>query len=65
MEEFAGLRVRLQEEYREVVERRVFTVTGKAAKEDDIERLIESGDAETIFQKAMLEQGRGYVCGVV
>lgn len=63
VEEFAGLRGRLQAEYREVVERRVFTVTGKAATEDEIERLIESGDAETIFQKAMLEQGRGYVRG--
>ena len=25
--------------------------------------MIESGESETIFQKAILEQGRGYVSG--
>ena len=29
--------------------------------EEAIERMIESGEAETIFQKAILEQGRGRV----
>ena len=46
---------------REVVERRVYTVTGKAVSEDEVERMIETGESETIFQKAILEQGRGHV----
>ena len=50
-----------QEEYREVVERRVYTVTGQKASEDEIDRMIETGEAENIFQKAILEQGRGHV----
>jgi t-SNARE complex subunit (syntaxin) len=29
--------------------------------EEDIDRMIESGEAENIFQKAILEQGRGRV----
>jgi len=61
MGEFQGLRSRLQREYREVVERRVFTVTGQHASEDEIDRMIEAGEGETVFQKAILEQGRGYV----
>jgi hypothetical protein len=44
---------------RDVVERRVFTVTGKRPAEEDVEQLIETGESETIFQKAILEQGRG------
>ena len=46
---------------REVVERRVYTVTGKQVSEDEVERMIETGESETIFQKAILEQGRGHV----
>ena len=46
---------------RDVVERRVFTVTGQRPAEEDVERLIETGESETIFQKAILEQGRGQV----
>jgi syntaxin 1B/2/3 len=61
MGEFTNLRVRIQDEYREVVERRVFTVTGQRVPEEEIDKLIESGEAENIFQKAMLEQGRGRV----
>ena len=47
---------------REVVERRVYTVTGTKASEAEIDRMIESGESETIFQKAILDQGRGHVC---
>ena len=43
-------------EYREVVERRVYTVTGQHADEEQIEKMIETGESETIFQKAILEQ---------
>ena len=47
--------------HRDVVERRVYTVTGTRPDEEDVERLIETGESETIFQKAILEQGRGQV----
>ncbi|CAA7026985.1 unnamed protein product [Microthlaspi erraticum] len=61
MSEFQVLRENIQQEYREVVERRVFTVTGQRADEDTIDELIETGDSEQIFQKAIQEQGRGQV----
>ncbi|CAI8595158.1 unnamed protein product [Vicia faba] len=61
MAEFQILRESIHEEYREVVERRVFTVTGKQADEETIDRLIETGDSEQIFQKAIQEQGRGQI----
>ncbi|GMI79052.1 syntaxin of plants 131 [Hibiscus trionum] len=61
MAEFQILRERIQQEYREVVERRVFTVTGRRPDEETIERLIETGDSEQIFQKAIQEQGRGQI----
>ncbi|CAI0433079.1 unnamed protein product [Linum tenue] len=62
MAEFQSLREMIQQEYREVVERRVFTVTGTRADEETIDQLIETGDSEQIFQKAIHEQGRGQVC---
>ena len=46
---------------REVVERRTYTVTGQKASAEEIDRLIETGESEQIFQKAILEQGRGHV----
>ncbi|XP_065852970.1 syntaxin-132-like [Euphorbia lathyris] len=61
MGEFQNLRETIHQEYREVVERRVFTVTGTRADEETVERLIETGDSEQIFQKAIQEQGRGQV----
>jgi syntaxin 1B/2/3 len=61
MGEFQSLRTRVQREYREVVERRVYTVTGQHASDDEIDRMIENGEAESVFQRAILEQGRGYV----
>lgn len=59
MGEFASLRKKVQQEYREVVERRVFTVTGQHATEEEIDRMIETGDAEAVFRKAILDTGRG------
>ncbi|KAL3625121.1 hypothetical protein CASFOL_030575 [Castilleja foliolosa] len=59
--EFQTLRENIHQEYREVVERRVFTVTGTRADEETIDKLIETGDSEQIFQKAIREQGRGQV----
>ncbi|KAL5994335.1 hypothetical protein ACLOJK_024384 [Asimina triloba] len=61
MSEFQTLRETIHEEYREVMERRVFTVTGTRADEETIDRLIETGNGEQIFQKAIQEQGRGQV----
>ncbi|KAL1196756.1 syntaxin [Cardamine amara subsp. amara] len=61
MAEFQVLRENIQKEYREVVDRRIFTVTGQRADEDTIDELIETGDSEQIFQKAIQEQGRGQV----
>ncbi|KAM0910804.1 hypothetical protein ACQ4PT_013925 [Festuca glaucescens] len=59
--DFQTLREAIQTEYREVVERRVFTVTGERADEETIDKLIETGDSEQIFQRAIQEQGRGRV----
>jgi len=39
----------------------VYTVTGERASEAEVDRMIETGESETIFQKAILEQGRGHV----
>uniref|UniRef100_A0A2P2M1U2 t-SNARE coiled-coil homology domain-containing protein n=1 Tax=Rhizophora mucronata TaxID=61149 RepID=A0A2P2M1U2_RHIMU len=61
MAEFQTLRETIHQEYRDVVERRVFTVTGTRADEETIDKLIETGDSEQIFQKAIQEQGRGQI----
>ncbi|GLU08571.1 hypothetical protein SLE2022_254770 [Rubroshorea leprosula] len=65
MTEFQTLRQKIQDEYREVVERRVITVTGTRPDEETIDRLIETGNSEQIFQKAIQEQGRGQVLNTV
>lgn len=59
MDDFQALRETIQQEYREVVERRVFTVTGNRADEETIDNLIETGKSEQIFKDAI--QGRGQV----
>lgn len=46
---------------REVVERRLYTVTGEHASEEKINDIINSGQAENIFQEALMAQGRGKV----
>jgi syntaxin 1B/2/3 len=61
MTEFQTLRQRIQDEYREVVERRVITVTGSRPDEETIDHLIETGNSEQIFQNAIQEMGRGQV----
>nr|AFK42556.1 unknown [Medicago truncatula] len=43
MTEFQTLRQRIQDEYREVVERRVITVTGTRPDDETIDHLIETG----------------------
>eukprot|EP00201_Polytomella_parva_P023349 CAMPEP_0175047880 /NCGR_PEP_ID=MMETSP0052_2-20121109/5855_1 /TAXON_ID=51329 ORGANISM="Polytomella parva, Strain SAG 63-3" /NCGR_SAMPLE_ID=MMETSP0052_2 /ASSEMBLY_ACC=CAM_ASM_000194 /LENGTH=305 /DNA_ID=CAMNT_0016311833 /DNA_START=121 /DNA_END=1035 /DNA_ORIENTATION=+ len=61
MGEFSALRDKIQEEYRELVERRIFTVTGQKVADEDIDHMIETGESENIFQTAIMEQGRGRV----
>ncbi|KAI3791635.1 hypothetical protein L2E82_05494 [Cichorium intybus] len=58
---FQSLRESIHQEYREVIERRVFTVTGNRADEETIDQLIETGNSEQIYQRAIQEQGRGQV----
>jgi syntaxin 1B/2/3 len=65
MLDFQALRQRFQDEYQEVVERRVYTVTGKKVDELVIEQLIETGDSEQIFQRAIQEQGRGQILDTI
>ncbi|KAL1144954.1 hypothetical protein V6Z11_A11G265000 [Gossypium hirsutum] len=65
MAEFQILKERIQQEYREVIERRVFTVTGTRPDEETIDRLIDTGDSEQIFQKAIQQQGRGQIMSTV
>ncbi|KAI3836712.1 hypothetical protein MKW92_024269 [Papaver armeniacum] len=55
------LRQNISQEYREDVERRVFTVTGSRADEETIDQLIETGDSEQILQISIQEHGRGQV----
>ncbi|KAH6764682.1 syntaxin of plants 131 [Perilla frutescens var. hirtella] len=61
MTEFQTLRQKIEQEYREVVERRVITVTGTRPDEETINHLVETGNSEQIFQTAMQESGRGQV----
>lgn len=65
MSEFQTLRQTIHQEYRDVVERRVFTVTGQRVDEDIIDHLVETGESEQIFQKAIQEQGRGQILGTL
>ncbi|KAF9588095.1 hypothetical protein IFM89_007336 [Coptis chinensis] len=65
MTDFQILRKNIQDEYREVVERRVFTVTGNRPDEETIDELIDTGNSEQIFQKAIQEMGRGQVLDTV
>ena len=58
---FADLRARLGAEYREAVGRRVYTVTGTRPDDAAVDAMIASGESEAVFQRAILEQGRGHV----
>ncbi|XP_074375364.1 syntaxin-124-like [Apium graveolens] len=65
MDEFQSLRTRMNEEYKETVGRRYFTITGKHADDDMIEDLISSGEGENFLQKAIQEQGRGQIMDTI
>ena len=36
-------------------------MTGRKPTEAEVDNMIDTGESETIFQKAILEQGRGHV----
>ncbi|GAB4830931.1 hypothetical protein Ancab_004959 [Ancistrocladus abbreviatus] len=65
MDDFQSLRAKMQEEYKETVERRYFTITGEKADEATIENLIASGESENFLQKAIQEQGRGQIMDTI
>ncbi|XP_027127556.1 syntaxin-124-like [Coffea eugenioides] len=65
MDDFQGLRAKMNAEYKETVGRRYFTVTGEKANDDLIENLISSGESETFLQKAIQEQGRGQILDTI
>ncbi|KAI3409283.1 uncharacterized protein J3R85_019520 [Psidium guajava] len=65
MDDFQSLRSKMNEEYKETVERRYFTITGQKADEETIENLISSGESESFLQKAIQEQGRGQILDTI
>ncbi|CAN4094151.1 unnamed protein product [Withania somnifera] len=56
MDDFQGLRARMNDEYKETVARRYFTVTGEKPDDELIDNLISRGESETFLQKAIQEQ---------
>ncbi|KAJ0521493.1 putative target SNARE coiled-coil domain, syntaxin domain, syntaxin/epimorphin [Helianthus annuus] len=65
MDDFQALRTRMNEEYKETVGRRYFTLTGENANEELIENLISSGEGEDFLQKAIQDQGRGQIMDTI
>ncbi|CDY34656.1 hypothetical protein HID58_083639 [Brassica napus] len=65
MDSFQGLRARMNDEYKETVERRYFTITGEQADEQTVDNLIASGESENFLQKAIQEQGRGQIMDTI
>ncbi|XP_073028041.1 syntaxin-125-like [Primulina eburnea] len=65
MDDFQGLRARMNDEYKETVGRRYFTITGEKANDELIENLISSGESETFLQKAIQDQGRGQILDTI
>eukprot|EP00241_Pyramimonas_parkeae_P019325 CAMPEP_0114294110 /NCGR_PEP_ID=MMETSP0059-20121206/9950_1 /TAXON_ID=36894 /ORGANISM="Pyramimonas parkeae, Strain CCMP726" /LENGTH=335 /DNA_ID=CAMNT_0001415863 /DNA_START=69 /DNA_END=1076 /DNA_ORIENTATION=- len=59
--EFAEVRARIQEEHRDTVARRYFTVTGKKLEGEALEAMIDSGESEGIFRSALMDAGRAHV----
>ncbi|KAK9078107.1 hypothetical protein SSX86_002164 [Deinandra increscens subsp. villosa] len=65
MDDFQALRTHMNEEYKETVGRRYFTLTGENANEELIENLISSGEGEDFLQKAIQDQGRGQIMDTI
>lgn len=65
MDDFQALRTRMNEEYKETVGRRYFTITGEKPNDELIENLISSGEGEDFMQKAIQDQGRGQIMDTI
>eukprot|EP00244_Chara_vulgaris_P011775 TRINITY_DN5957_c0_g1_i2.p1 TRINITY_DN5957_c0_g1~~TRINITY_DN5957_c0_g1_i2.p1 ORF type:complete len:328 (-),score=70.96 TRINITY_DN5957_c0_g1_i2:898-1881(-) len=65
MEKFNGVREDIRNEQKDNLSRRVFTVTGQKPSEEEVERMIDSGESEEIFKKAIQEQGRAQIMSTV
>eukprot|EP01018_Ginkgo_biloba_P015017 Gb_14659 [translate_table: standard] len=60
-----SLRQKFQDEHRELVGRHIFTVTGKEAVIETIDKLIQTQDSERIFQTVMEEQGQAQLLDIL
>ncbi|KAJ3683904.1 hypothetical protein LUZ60_014131 [Juncus effusus] len=65
MMEFQALRQKMMAEYKETVERRVYTITGEVPEESVIDRIISDGHSEEILKTAIMQHGRGKVLETV
>jgi len=65
MDNFQSLRTRMNDEYKETVARRYFTITGEKANDELIENLISNGEGEDFMQKAIQDQGRGQIMDTI
>ncbi|KAF9609847.1 hypothetical protein IFM89_018789 [Coptis chinensis] len=67
MMDFQELRQKMMSEYKEMVGRSYFTVTGERLEEDVIEKIITNGEegGEDFLQRAIQEHGRGKVLETV
>jgi len=65
MDNFQSLRTRMNDEYKETVARRYFTITGGKANDELIENLISNGEGEDFMQKAIQDQGRGQIMDTI
>ncbi|XP_071704581.1 syntaxin-124-like [Rutidosis leptorrhynchoides] len=65
MDDFQGLRSQINDEYKETIGRRYFTITGEKANDELIDDLISSGNSEDFLQKAIQNQGRGQIMDTI
>ncbi|KAK3263039.1 hypothetical protein CYMTET_28132 [Cymbomonas tetramitiformis] len=63
--EFNVLRTQIQEEYRDVVSRHYSAINGTKADEETLDQIIETGESEQLFTKAIQDIGRGRVLDTV
>ncbi|KAF7818862.1 syntaxin-121-like [Senna tora] len=61
MDSFNNLREKISLEYREIVQRRYYAVTGENPDDETLDLLISSGESETFLKKAIQQQGRASV----
>lgn len=55
---FAALRDRMRQDEFEATEKRVYTITGQHVAEEQINRIVDNGASDQLFQQAIREQGR-------